>query len=546
MDRFVRPPTMGDFWLIPRDEAGGMRLKLEPPGPISIGRAPGHTMTLPDMGVSRAHALLQWSEPAGDDPGHWRLADMGSQGGTLVNGVRMQGERSLRLESGDVIQIAIYAFEFRNRSARPRSEATLALPERDETGGDVRALAPTGASGLSQEQLLEVLASSDALHQAEDDSAVYESLLESVVKLTGFPNAALVRMDADDEDAELLATRGQVVDRFGRPSISRSIIRRAKNGPIIIGDTNSDGPASSATINTLKIRRAICQPLVQGAVSFGFLYLDDRVATHALTDLSMVANAAHVLVRMAALSLSNLARARMEQRLQNEQQLMFGGTMHALIAAIDAKDPYTRGHSDRVSAFAALLAEHAQLGADMVERARLCGLVHDIGKIGVPESVLCKPARLTEEEFALIAAHSRIGHEILRDIPQMADVLCGVLEHHEKWDGKGYPDHKCGEQISLLGRVVCLADSFDAMTSARTYRPARDITEVLAEIRRCLGTHFDPMLGECFLSIPTEQLAALIAPPLAPPAAPVATAAGVVPVAPEVSMQAAPNTRAAA
>jgi len=507
---------MSDYWLIPRGEAGGMRLKLEPPGPVTIGRAPGHTMTLPDRGVSRHHATLQWSYPSGDQPGHWRITDLGSQAGTFINGVRLRGERSLRLESGDIVEIPPYSFELRDRTNRPKSDATVALPDRSDGVGDMQPVVPQGPAGLAQEHLLEILSSSDAIHRADDERSVYEALVESVVRLTGFPNAALVRANDEDEDADLLAARGQVVDRFGRPSFSRSIVRRARNGPIIIRDTGNDGAAPSGTINTLQIRRAICIPVDHGAVNFGFLYLDDRDATGPARDLEVVANAAHVLVRMAALSLANLARARMEQRLQNEQRLMFGGTMHALVAAIDAKDRYTRGHSDRVSAFAMLLAERANLGSEMVERARLCGIVHDIGKIGVPEAVLRKPGRLTAEEFAMVAAHPEIGYEILRDIPQMREVLSGVLEHHEKWDGTGYPNGKKGEDISLLGRVICLADCFDAMTSARTYRPARTVDEVFEEIRRCLGTHFDPRLGEIFLTIPVETLRKHIAPPVPP------------------------------
>ncbi|MBX3354286.1 MAG: HD domain-containing protein [Phycisphaeraceae bacterium] len=507
---------MSDFWLIPRGDAGGMRLKLEPPGPVTIGRAPGLTVTLPDRGVSRNHAVLQWSYPSGDQPGHWRLTDLGSQGGTFVNGVRLRGERSLRVESGDVIEIPPYSFELIDRSERPRSDATFALPEQIDSTNSVLAVEPEGASGLAQDQLLAILSTSNTLHQAADERSVYEILVDGVVSLTGFPNAALVRLENEGESAELLAARGQVVDRFGRPSISRSIVRRASSGPIVIRDAGFEEGPQNGTINTLHISRAICLPVEHGAVRFGFLYLDDRDSADTTRDIAAVANAAHVLVRLAALSLANLARLRMEQRLQEEQRLMFGGTMHALISAIDAKDRYTRGHSDRVSAFAALLAEQANLGTEMIERARLCGLVHDIGKIGVPESILSKPGRLTDEEFAAIAAHPQIGFDILRDIPQMREVLCGVLEHHERWDGTGYPQGKKGEEISLLGRIICLADCFDAMTSARTYRPARTIDEVLEEIRRCLGTHFDPKLGEAFLSIPIERLRPHVAPPPAP------------------------------
>ncbi len=509
---------MGDVWLIPRGDAGGMRLRLEPPGPVTIGRAPGHTMTLPDRGVSRLHATILWA--ASGETGTWRIVDAGSQAGTFVNGVRLEGSNSLPLRGGDLIEIPPYSFDVLDRAVRHGPETVVTLPE-EGAAPPVEELRPQGATALAQHHLLEILGASELIHQAKDEESIRQALVESVARITGFPNAALVQMDPDGEEAELLALRGEVVDRFGRPSISRSIVRRAQHGPVILRD-GAAGPAASATINTLSIHRAICLPVTHGPSRFGVLYLDDRNAAAAPTDLDAVTNVAHVLVRMAAMSLNHLARARTAQRLEDEQRLMFGGTMHALIAAIDAKDPYTRGHSDRVSTFAALLAEHAGLGPAMVERARLCGLVHDIGKIGVPESVLRKPGRLTDEEFAMIAAHPEIGREILRDIPQMRDVLPGVVEHHEKWDGSGYPNRLKGEAISPLGRIVCLADCFDAMTSARTYRPARPVGEVLGEIRRCLGTHFDPELGKVFASIPEETLLRHVAAPIEPPPAVVA------------------------
>ena len=197
---------------------------------------------------------------------------------------------------------------------------------------------------------------------------------------------------------------------------------------------------------------------------------------------------------------------------------MVDGTMRALIEAIDAKDPYTRGHSDRVSKFAMLLARAAKLSEGEIKQAGDGGLLHDIGKIGVSEKILCKPTHLDPEEFAQIQEHPRLGHKILKNIPQVRDLLPGMLQHHERWDGSGYPDNLKGEQISQLGRILCIADCFDAMTSARFYRPARSISEVRAEIKRCLGTHFDPKLGEIFLSIPESELLPLISTALQPAA----------------------------
>jgi HD-GYP domain-containing protein (c-di-GMP phosphodiesterase class II) len=187
--------------------------------------------------------------------------------------------------------------------------------------------------------------------------------------------------------------------------------------------------------------------------------------------------------------------------LYEDMQDMFMGTLHSLIATIDAKDTYTCGHSERVALLSRQLAEAAGLDASVVERVYLSGLVHDVGKIGVPESVLCKPGRLTAEEFEMIKAHPEIGVRILTDIRQMKDLLPGVLHHHERWDGRGYPHGLAGEKIPLFGRLIALADSFDAMSSNRTYRSAMPQASVLEEIRRCGGAQFDPELARLFVSL---------------------------------------------
>jgi HD-GYP domain-containing protein (c-di-GMP phosphodiesterase class II) len=147
------------------------------------------------------------------------------------------------------------------------------------------------------------------------------------------------------------------------------------------------------------------------------------------------------------------------------------GLMRSLTSAVDAKDPYTAGHSERVAELAQLLARACGMDEETTQRIYLAGLLHDVGKIGVPEAVLKKPGRLSEEEFEQMKAHPRIGEKIIADIPQLADVLPGVLHHHERFDGKGYPANLQGEEIPLMARILCLADALDAMTSDRTYRP---------------------------------------------------------------------------
>ncbi|GJQ30582.1 MAG: hypothetical protein HBSAPP03_24660 [Phycisphaerae bacterium] len=182
--------------------------------------------------------------------------------------------------------------------------------------------------------------------------------------------------------------------------------------------------------------------------------------------------------------------------LYDAQQALFTGTVGALTAAIDAKDRYTYGHSERVAWLAREVALCAGMTPDQAERVHIAGLVHDVGKIGVPEAVLCKAGRLTEEEFASIKQHPVIGQRILRDIPGLADILPGVLHHHERIDGRGYPHGLRGEEIPLIARIIAVADTFDAMSSNRSYRPAMPRERVLAEIGRSAGTQLDATLAK--------------------------------------------------
>ncbi|MBS0192251.1 MAG: HD-GYP domain-containing protein [Phycisphaerales bacterium] len=184
-----------------------------------------------------------------------------------------------------------------------------------------------------------------------------------------------------------------------------------------------------------------------------------------------------------------------------EQRAMSIGTIEALTAAIDAKDPYTCGHSERVALLARQIALAMGLDEAEADRIRTAGIVHDVGKIGVPESVLCKPGKLTDQEFAAIKLHPEIGHRILRGVVLLEHTLPGVLHHHERFDGKGYPHRLSGEAIPLQARIIGIADTFDAMSSSRSYRPALPREKVMAEIVRCSGSQFDPKVVQAFLKV---------------------------------------------
>lgn len=176
-------------------------------------------------------------------------------------------------------------------------------------------------------------------------------------------------------------------------------------------------------------------------------------------------------------------------------------SVQTLRYTVEAKDSYTRGHSDRVSEYSVLLGKYLNLPEETLNTLRIGGLFHDVGKIGVPDSILQKESKLTDNEYSEIKNHPSIGAHILSTATIFHDIIPIVKHHHEKYDGTGYPGRLQGENIPYLARIAAVADSFDAMTSRRTYRDSLPIDVVIAEFRKCKGTQFDPKLADVFLDI---------------------------------------------
>lgn len=176
-------------------------------------------------------------------------------------------------------------------------------------------------------------------------------------------------------------------------------------------------------------------------------------------------------------------------------------TIEILRFTVEAKDAYTRGHSDRVSEYSVLIGKTLGLSDNDLKILKIGGLFHDIGKIGIPDSILLKPSKLSDDEYSQIKNHPAIGAHILGSADIFKDIIPIVKHHHEKYDGTGYPGMLKGEEIPYLARIAAVADTFDAMTSRRSYRGPIDIEHVKDEIKRCEGTQFDPQVAEAFLEI---------------------------------------------
>lgn len=178
----------------------------------------------------------------------------------------------------------------------------------------------------------------------------------------------------------------------------------------------------------------------------------------------------------------------------------------AFALAIESRDAYTGGHVTRVTAYSMAIGEKLKLSDEMISRLRLGGMLHDIGKIAVPDVVLNKPGRLTDEEFAIMKSHAAVGDAIVRPIPQLRPLADIVRHHHERFDGRGYPDGLAGQGIPYLARITAVADTFDAMTSDRPYRKGLPYDVAYTEIVGCKGTQFDPDIADVFLSLSRSDL----------------------------------------
>lgn len=335
---------------------------------------------------------------------------------------------------------------------------------------------------------------SRSLGSSLDMEELLGTVLESALRIFDLDLGYVALRDRESGALALRAIRGaqeSSTDGAVRSSMSEWVVREGR--PLIF---NPDTASRHDRIDTVTgAKAALCVPLVSaegtiGSITIGSSRSDYRFSSDDVRLLSTIAN--HVTIAIGNIELfSSLQEA-------------YLATVRSLAAAVDAKDTFTRGHSDRVATYAMMIGERMGLSHDQRIALEMAAYLHDIGKIGVPEEILLKPGRLDDDEMAEMRHHPLIGANILKPVAFPWAITPVVRHHHESYDGSGYPAGLRGEEIPLLARILTVADSYEAMTSDRPYRVGRDQREAIEELRACAGKQFDFAVVEIFAELLLE------------------------------------------
>ncbi len=262
-----------------------------------------------------------------------------------------------------------------------------------------------------------------------------------------------------------------------------------------VKELEADPPLKTALIGNLdRIQSLLIMPITMQGECLGMAVAGERREWERSPITDDKSGLAMALIQHAGIAIKNAYHVQAIQKAYLQ-------TIIGLAEALETRDAYTRGHSDRAVEYAGAVAQELRLTPEQADRLQYAVILHDIGKIGISDNILNKPGKLSEEEFGLMKTHPVKGANILSKIPFLSPIAPVVRHHHERWDGKGYPDGLAGEDIPIESRIVAVLDSYDAMTSDRIYRKAPGREYAQNELRRCAGTQFDPLVVEAFLKV---------------------------------------------
>jgi HD-GYP domain-containing protein (c-di-GMP phosphodiesterase class II) len=481
---------------------------------ISVGRDPLCTIVLDDPKVSRIHCEIHRSD------GQHVLIDRNSTNGTYINGVKVTKHV---LAAGDVIILGSNELRIKPSTKldevkwedeqQPSITLTVPMESMDRRLEEVQTPLPPQESApvlatdraarqstairtklLSHLQIVyEVSHTLSRIMGVED---LYTNLSETLFRVFADVERICIVLRGEDDAYHPVMVRSRYTSEAGNDAftISNAIFEHAVRenvGVLALDALTDDRFQQFKSVASLNIRSVMCAPLISKSEIIGALYVDNRTKENSFGDEDL-----ELLTTIAAFAANAIQNSRFYENLQ----LAYHQIILALINAIEAKDPYTYGHHKRVSEYSVGVGREMSLPPKSLDRLHRAAELHDIGKIGVREHLIHKAGALTDSEIITFQTHVLKGEKILRPIDYLHDIIPVVRQHHEHYDGKGYPDGLRGDQILIEARVLAVADSFDAMTTQRTYNRPVDFATALLRCREKAGTQFDPYVIEALSS----------------------------------------------
>jgi HD-GYP domain-containing protein (c-di-GMP phosphodiesterase class II) len=463
-------PAMGASFVIDRQE-------------LVIGRGDDIEICILDTAISKTHCRV---EKIGRE---CALVDLNSRNGTLLDGVRLHPGRPYRLHPGCEIRMGNTMLRFLEESRpssadRRRVVSTMEMAIPDKAG--LAGATPDGESGAAALRMLnDVLLN---LGRASSEEDLFESFLSALVDALPARRACIVlpeNLEGDDVRPAAMVFK-DAEEAASDPSVPRDVIEKATAaggmlpgfGALLTGGEGDRG-------------HALCCPMPGRESALGAIYAEAARPGETFGEKEARAAASLGLVLGHALETVRTRSGLIDLQL---------GVLKTLVSILEARDPYSVGHAATVTRISDAIAAHLGLERPVRQDLALCAMLHDIGKTAVPAGILTKPGPLTEEEFSVVKKHPVAGASFLSHIPGLKEVNAGILSHHERFEGGGYPLGLAGKEIPLFARIIALADTFDAMTSDRAFRKALKATDVVNEILAGANTQFDEEVVEAFIS----------------------------------------------
>jgi putative nucleotidyltransferase with HDIG domain len=465
-------------------------------GLLRVGRLATLEVVIDDNSVSRRHAEIR-ATPSG-----WRVRDLGSTNGTFLNGTRL-GPGEWPVRSHDVVRCGNVQLVVDLLRDGRDAEAVVG-PDNLHVEAAVSHSWEDAVDNLAYDgnrmprpgdQLLVLLRAGHHLGHLENEDDLLHSILNDAVSALEAQRGAIVLADGPNGPLRLRATATGQSQMGSRTNFSQSLAQRSfSRGESILYGSVADDPelALAQSVAEGTMSSVMCVLLRTPRKRLGVLHLDRGPMQKPFTkdDLHLAD----------ALSATVSAGIESAELLRKQRELFFA-TITMLAQTVEARDTETHHHTERVTKYSLLLAQHLDLPHEDLELLRIGTPLHDIGKIGIPDKILLKPGRLTEDEFKVMMTHTTMGAKILEREPLLVPVIPIVRSHHERWDGAGYPDGLKGEAIPRLARIVAVADAFDAMTHDRPYRKGMPWEQAFAELEKQKRKQFDPECADAFLAI---------------------------------------------